>query len=357
MGHSTRIGDRLQTLVTLAIPICQRAEQEHPRTGRGRHPEIPDWVILVLITIAVLKNRRNKSAQYRFLDQHRTELLRWIGIDRFPSRSTYCDRYRRAHRIFRVAVRLQGDLLLKKKIGDAACVAVDKSLVPSMGPAWPKRLRLAGKILPGVDRDSAWGFSKHHGWLQGYSYEVVVSAGQKGLVVPLRASVDRANWSEHRSFREHIPQLPESTKYVLADRGYDANEHADAIEIDSAGKRTGRRFLCPQIYRRGEHRRPREPRRDRHRARRDLQHRRRQRANYFRTQKARRLYSRRSMTAEPFNEWFKSSFQLHDRAWHRGLDNNRTQILAALFAYQLLIRYNHRHGNHHGQLQWILDGL
>lgn len=63
------------------------------------------------------------------------------------------------------------------------------------------------------------------------------------------------------------------------------------------------------------------------------------------------------MTAEPFNEWFKSSFQLHDRAWHRGLDNNRTQILAALFAYQLLIRYNHRHGNHHGQLQWILDGL
>lgn len=357
MGHSTRIDERLQALVKLAIPICQRAEQEHPRTGRGRPPEIPDWVILLLITVAVLKNRRNKSAQYRFLDQHRAELLRWIGTDRFPSRSTYCERYRRTHRIFRVAVRLQGDLLLKKKIGDASCVAVDKSLVPSLGPAWPKRLRQAGIVPRGVDCDSAWGFSKHHGWVQGYSYEIVVSAGKKGLVVPLRGSVDRANWSEHRSFREHIPDLPDSAKYVLADRGYDANEHADAIEMDSSGRVTGRHFLCPQIYRRGEHRRPREPHLDRHPTRREFQRRRRQRASYFQTKKARRLYSRRSTTAEPFNKWFKSSFQLHDRAWHRGLDNNRTQILGALFAYQLLVRYNHRHGRQNGRLQWILDGL
>lgn len=357
MGHSTRIDERLQALVKLAIPICQRAEREHPRTGPGRPPEIPDWVILVLITVAVLKNRRNKSAQYRFLEQHQAELLCWIGTDHFPSRSTYCDRYRRAHLVFRVAVRLQGDLLLQKKIGDASCVAVDKSLVPSLGPAWPKRLRQAGKLLPGVDRDSAWGFSKCHGWVQGYSYEVLVSAGRNGLVVPLRASVDRANWSEHRSFREQIADLPASTKYVLADRGYDANEHADAIEFNASGRPTGRRFLCPQIYRRGEHRRPREPCHDPHLARREIRRRRRQRASYFQTKKARRVYSLRSTTAEPFNEWFKSSFQLHDRAWHRGLDNNRTQILGAVFAYQLLVRYNRRLGNHHGQLQWILDGL
>jgi hypothetical protein len=357
MGHSTRVQDRLQALVKLAIPICQRAEREHPRTGPGRPPDIPEWVLLVLITVAVLKNRRNKSAQYRFLNQHRVELLCWIGADRFPSRSTYCDRYRRAHRIFRVAVRLQGNLLLKKKIGDASCVAVDKSLVPSLGPAWPKKLRLAGVAPRGVDRDSAWGFSKYHGWVQGYSYEVVVSAGKRGLVVPLRASVDRANWSEHRSFREHVSDLPASTKYVLADRGYDANEHAEAIEINSSGRPTGCHFLCPQIYRRGEHRRPREPGRDPHLARREHRRRRRQRAHYFQTKKARRLYSRRSTTAEPFNEWFKSTFQLHDRAWHRGLDNNRTQILGALFAYQLLVRYNRRQGKHHGQLQWILDGL
>jgi len=357
MGHSTRAVERLHTLVKMAIPICQRAEREHPRAGPGRPPEIPEWVMLVLVTVAMLKNRRNKSAQYRFLEQHRAELLRWIGTKRFPSRSTYCERYRRAHRLFKVAVRLQGQLLMAKKIGDASCVAVDKSLVRSLGPEWPKRLRIAGKVLPGVDRDSTWGYSKRHGWVQGYSYEVLVSAGKKGLVVPLLASVDQANWSEHRSFPEKIPHLPATTKHVLADSGYDANDHADAIESDPSGKPTGRHFLCPQVYRRGEARRPQQPYRDRHAPRRAAQHRRLARATYFRTNKARRLYSRRTITAEPFNEWFKSSFQLHDRVWHRGLDNNRTQLLAAMFTYQLLVRYNHRRGNHHGQLQWILDGL
>jgi hypothetical protein len=37
-----------------------------------------------------------------------------------------------------------------------------------------------------------------------------------------------------------------------------------------------------------------------------------------------------------------------EHVWHRGLDNNRTQVLAAIFAYQVLLRYNHRHGNSTG---------
>jgi len=43
--------------------------------------------------------------------------------------------------------------------------------------------------------------------------------------------------------------------------------------------------------------------------------------------------------------------------WHRGLDNNQTLLLAALFAYQTLVGYNHRRGNHNGQVHWILDVL
>ena len=60
---------------------------------------------------------------------------------------------------------------------------------------------------------------------------------------------------------------------------------------------------------------------------------------------------------EPFHEWFKNSFELADRVWHRGLQNNQTQLLASLFAYQLLLRYNHRCGHRNGQVQWILDTL
>lgn len=73
--------------------------------------------------------------------------------------------------------------------------------------------------------------------------------------------------------------------------------------------------------------------------------------------KGRRLYKRRSKSIEPFHEWFKRSFELTDRVWHRGLDNNKTQILAGLVAYQLLVRYNHGHGQANGQIQWILDRL
>jgi hypothetical protein len=357
MGHSTRAGASLHALVKMAIPVCQLAEREHPRRGPGRPPEIPEWVMVVLITVAILKHRKTKSAQYRFLSQNRTRLLEWIGTRRFPSRSTYFERYRRAHRLLRAIVRLQGVRLLKQKIGDERCVAVDKSLVRSLGPEWPKRLRERGKLLPGVDRESTWGYSKHHGWVQGYSYEVLISAGKKGLVVPLSASVDQAHWSEHRSLPEKISHVPPSTKYVLADAAYDANDHADAIERDSSGKPTGRHFLCPQVYRRGEHRRPRQPCHEPHLLRRAARSRREARLRYFQTKMARLLYSRRSATAEPFNEWFKSSFNLRDRAWHRGLDNNRTQILAAFFAYQLLVRYNRRCRRRNGRVRWILDAL
>ena len=45
------------------------------------------------------------------------------------------------------------------------------------------------------------------------------------------------------------------------------------------------------------------------------------------------------------------------QAWHRGLDNNKTQLLASIFTSQLLLRDNLKHHNFNGQVQWILDGL
>lgn len=70
-------------------------------------------------------------------------------------------------------------------------MAVDKSLMAARGPLWHKEDRKANRIpkgLHGVDRDSTWAFSKHHGWVQGYSYEVVTTAAKEGTVLPLLAS-------------------------------------------------------------------------------------------------------------------------------------------------------------------------
>jgi hypothetical protein len=172
--------------------------------------------------------------------------------------------------------------------------------------------------------------------------------------LPLLASAGPANVSECRSFLVKIPHLPAATRHVLADRAYDTNACQEAVEVDPQGQPTGRHFLCPLIRRAGKPPAGLYPQRGR-RGRQCL--RRRRRLEFLHSPRGRRLYTRRSKTVEPFHEWFKNSFELTDRVWHRGADNNQTQLLAALFCYQLLLRYNHRCGHRNAQVQWILDAL
>jgi hypothetical protein len=356
MGKRATAGTCLASLVRMAMPLCKQAERECPRTGPGRKPEIPDWVLAVLIMVAVLKRRKAKSAQYRFLKEHRRELAEWLGTDRFPARSTYFDRYHRAHGFFRGAIRLQGEKAIAEGVTDPKEVSVDKSLVAARGPLWHKSDRKKNRIpkkLRGVDRESDWGYSQHDGWVQGYSFEVVVSSTKDTTVFPLLGSADTASAKETQTFDEKIDELPEETEAVSADSGYDSNHLGERIEWTAKEKRTGRRFLCP------ENRRNSKPEtRTKARKPRDESHRRRLlRKRHLQSKRGKATYRRRGQTVEPFNEWFKSLFELNDRVWHRGLENNRTQMMAALFAYQTLVRYNHRRGNENGQVHWILDIL
>jgi hypothetical protein len=356
MGQSATVGACLASLAKMAAPLCQRAERECPRTGPGRKPDIPDWVLAVLIMVAVLKRKKSKSAQYRFLAEHRRELKALLGTTKFPARSTYFDRYRRAHRLFACAIKLQGELAIAAGIVDARDAAVDKSLIAARGPLWHKNDRTKNRIpkgLRGVDRDSDWGCSKHDGWVQGYSFEVVVSATKNSPVFPLLASADTASATETTTFDPKIDDLPAATNNVAADSGYDSNHIAERIEYSAEGRRTGRRFLCPENPRGSKNKSGREPVRPR-----DESHRRRlTRRQFYRSRRGKAIYRRRGQTVEPFNEWFKSLFELEDRVWHRGLENNQTQLLAALFAYGLLVRYNHRRGSENGQIRWIIDAM
>jgi Transposase DDE domain len=356
MGKRATVGTCLALLVKMAVPLCQQAERACPRTGPGRKPEIADWVLAALIMVAVVKRKKSKSAQYRFLDEHRRELAELLGTNRFPARSTYFDRYRRAHRLFAQAIELQGEKAIAEGILDAANVAADKSLMAARGPLWHKSDRKKKRLpkgLRGVDQGSDWGCSKHDGWVQGYSFEVAVSATKNSLVFPLLASVATASAKETTTFDGKIDHLPKSTKNVVADSGYDSNHVAERIEYTPEGKRTGRRFLCPENKRGSKDksgRNPVEPRDESHRRRLARRH-------FYCSRRGKTIYRRRSQTVEPFHEWFKSLFELEDRVWHRGLENNQTQLLAALFAYGLLVRYNHRRGNENGQIRWILDTL
>jgi hypothetical protein len=349
-------GTCLATLVRMAVPLCQAAEQECPRRGPGRPPQYPDGVLALLIMVAILKKKKSKSAQYLFLHQHHQDLQSWLGLVGFPARSTYFERYRRAYRLFEVAIRLQGEQALREGVTDAHTVAVDKSLIAARGPVWPQGARREGRIVRGADREAAWGYSEHHGWVYGYSYEVVVSAVPGTLVFPLLASAGTASRSEGISFGSQIGHLPPQTINVLADRGYDKNEYGDRLEYDSQGRPTGRHFLCPPVNRHRPARR-RGPPCLQNRQVRLARQRRERRIAFYRSPRGRRWYARRTRTVEPFNEWLKNLFDLHEGAWHRGLANTCTQLLAAVFAYQLLLRLNGRLHFPNGQIKWLIDTL
>src|SRR5215831_2218501 len=135
MARPSKDATPLQDLVLLAVPLCRRAQRELPRRP-GRPPVVPDGLPAALILVAVLRRKKTKSAQYRFLCARRGALARWLGEDRFPGRSAFFDRYRRAHRLFREAIRLQGQRAVAEGLADPELVAVDKSLLEGLGPRW-----------------------------------------------------------------------------------------------------------------------------------------------------------------------------------------------------------------------------
>jgi hypothetical protein len=349
---SAKEGTPLAKLIALAIPVCQEAERRCSRCGPGRKPEIPDWVMAVLIMVAVLKRRKSKSAQYRFLHHHRSELSQLLGGQRLPRRSTYFDRYRRAARLQAMAVRIQGEQAIRAGWALPEHVAVDKSVIAARGPKWYARYLPERGYPRGADRDSRWTHTPYDGWVQGYAYEVIVTA-KNAVVWPLLASVHPANERECRTVLPKLTQLPPATRYVLADAGYDSN--ACTMAVEDASPLQGRRFVCP-IYHRGKPARAAvaTPRRGR---RLYWVQRRAQRQAFVRSPKGQRLLRQRNTSVEPFNAWLKSLFELEQCVWHRGLGNNQTQLLAAIASYQLLLRYNQQCGKPNAQVKWTLDAL
>src|SRR5688572_10862215 len=231
MGKRAKEGACLEALVAMAVPLLQEAECQYPRTGPGAKQEIPDWLIGVLIMVAILHRKKSKAAQFRFLTDpaNRARLAAALGRNDFPSRSRWYDRYRRAHRLFEVAIRLQGERAVAEGVTDPRHVAGDKSLIEAQGPAWHKRDRERNKVPAGIDRDSTWGYSDHDGWVQGFSYEVVVSATKGSLVFPLLASVDTASAAEVTTFARKVANLPAGTETVSLDSGYDGNALGERV--------------------------------------------------------------------------------------------------------------------------------
>src|SRR5262245_36453474 len=195
MPKPAKDGSLLQDLVAMSIPVCQQAEAGCPRRGPGRKPTTPDWVVAVMIMVAVMLKKKTKSAQFVWWRQHAADFARWLPGQAFPGRSTFFDRYRRVHRLYRQAIALQGHEAVRHGWADPTCVAGDKSLIAGLGPRWNTSDRDKGEYPRGVDADTTWGYCQHDGWVHGYSFEVVVTAPAAGVVWPRLASVDRGSGS------------------------------------------------------------------------------------------------------------------------------------------------------------------
>ncbi len=346
-------GASLEPLLTLAIPFCKEAQRQCPRTGPGRKPLYEDWQIAILIFCGVLKKKKSMTAQFNFIVQNQAMFLKHLKLDRLPAHGTFCDRYKRVWPLVQIAIQLQGRAAIKEHVIDARDVAVDKSLMTARGPQWNSKDRkrnVVPKGLRGVDRQADWGYSEYHDWVYGYSYEIAVTATKGSIVFPLLASLDTASANEHKTSPSKLRCLPRSTRHALLDRGYDSNDAADAFELDARERPNGRRFVCPTA-RDFVSAIPERGRRERQRQRRIKRH------AFVKSRAGQTLYHRRGKTIEPFNGIFKDTFELSDHVWHRGLDNNRTQVLCAVFCYQLLIRHHWKNGGRDAQIRYLMDGL
>ena len=356
MCRFARDGRHMANLVSEAAAVCHAADLKLPRlNGPGRPIVYQQWQIAGLILIALKHRRKSKNSQFVYLKQHARKwkglLRKMLRLDQLPSRATYMRRYGGSHPLLAKAILISGRRAVQEHVADARTVAIDKSMIAARGPRPPRRKKESWK---GVDREAGFGKSRYDGWVWGYSYEVAVSAGKNGVVVPLLASAGTAAASEHHTCPEKVRDLPASMDSLLLDGGYDSNRLGDIIEYTPTGKPTGRRMLCPLQSRGGK---PCVGQQVRKGARELQRQRRLRRYRLMQTRRGKRLFARRRETVEPLNQWFKHLFDLEDRVWHRGLDNNRTMLLAGLFTYQLLQRYNHALGHRDGQIQWLLDAL
>lgn len=352
MSLRAKEGAPLDRCVAIAAAVCKQAAAKSLRMGPGRKPIVPDWIVAVMVVIGVLHRKKTRAAQYLFWRARQEDFARWFPGEQMLSRSQFYDRAARVAPLVQLAILHLGRRAVRRGWADAQSVAFDKSLIAARGrKSWKKKTTVPRR----VDPDAAWGYSEHDGWVFGYAYEVVVSAGKQGVVWPLLASVAAANRSEQKSALEKTAQLPATTRYVLADAGYDSNAVGEAVEWTPEGRPTGRRFLCPEIPRPnvGRPRKSRQSReRERHRRLRDT------RRKFTQSPRGKRIYRRRKVTVEPFNGRFKHAFELHDdRVWHWRLVNNQVTILAAIFAYQVLLTYNHQRRRPHARVQYLLDPL
>lgn len=296
------------------IPMPKQPQERK----RGRPYIYSDTLMVKALIIMIVKRLYSAYSLLAFLEQGTMDTEKLKGLLRengqFPSRRTW------ERRLARLPERLPGLIgalgrelvrLLQPWAGSGRAVAIDSTPMEAKGGVWHKKDREKG-IVPhtSIDTEAHWGKSDYHGWYYGWKLHLTVTVA--AVWIPLSARLTQANIYDGNEAIALLEEISPEARFVLGDNHY---KTPDIL----AYCQTNDRFLVASG--RGPY--PHD----------DL------------GVKVRQIFHLlRSKTIEPFNQLFKSVFDLHENVPVKGLQRTSLILLAAVLLYQIVLLYQFENG-------------
>ena len=229
-----------------------------------------------------------------------------------------------------------GNRFIEEGIAQAETMAIDRKMFEAQGPKWHKKDREKGRVpdnLRNVDTDSTWGKSKYRGWVQGYGLDLAVTAVSPPYV-PIWAEGNDLTFHENKAAQHFAAHIPDTTRYVLADEGYDDNKLRETINIKQ-GRGYSRRLVVPmkQFPNTAEDRFPH--------------------IQFYKSKKGKEIYSTRKISVEPAFDIINGLFDL-EPVWMKGKKNVFPLLLLSVSTCLVMMYFNHVNDRPVSNLKYIL---
>jgi Transposase DDE domain/Transposase domain (DUF772) len=334
MARTRRYGGETRWLCRW-LRIVGRLQPPQPR--RRGHPDVyPSAAMVKAFFVMTVKKIKRFQGLWNYLANN-DPIRRACGFrDGLPHRRTFTRRFRRLADELGDWMRQAAQEAITRGYITATVVAADKSLHPARGPLWhvkDRRRKRVPKKLRGVDRDSQWGYSPYHKFVQGYAEHTIVNATPGEARFPLDAVADTAQMVEHEVLQQRLGQLPATVRKILIDGQYDDNGLLSELQ-----ERRIAPILPAGVFRKAA-------------AKSEV----RQWAARVRAAKVNQeLYRHRRTTIEPHFGLDKKRFENHT-VWFYGLANNRAHLPLISFVIQVLMLDNFEQGRPAEDIQWLLD--
>ncbi|MEZ4633332.1 MAG: transposase [Deinococcales bacterium] len=245
------------------------------------------------------------------------EVRKRLGLKSCPHRTTLSRRFKEIPEVVREQIRQLHGYFVSEGVTRAEVMSGDSSLMNAQGNVWHKKQMEQGELpsCGNIDKEAHWGVSGCKKWVYGYRIHCLVSAASEAAL-PCDVEVEPANIKDAQVFKEElIHSIPEQTKVVLADGGFDDQSCYELCD------QKGVSLIAPIKVKKST-----PPERV-------------ERAKLYHDPEVRELFSLRKTTVEPFQGRLKALFEL-EHLFMKGHKNVRALVLLASLAYLLLAKLN-----------------